>query len=88
MTINPSPKSTEIFQAYREVLALVSEKEENNGTASSAPVVSHDEVFQYFFSNSPIHKEVIKYIAEKKASNEKITEGTKKNIKAITGETS
>lgn len=79
MTINPSQKYQELFQGYREVLALQKNEESGSGSASSIPVVTHNAVFEYFFANSPIHKKVIAHLEEKKRTIEKLAENAKKS---------
>ena len=70
MTINISPELLKKFQAHRIVIAAL-----NNGGVKT---VSHNEVMEYLFSNSPLKKEVEKYMQAQEASLKEIVKGIRR----------
>ena len=76
MTVNISPEKLKEFQAHRVVLTVL----KNNG----GKPVSHNEVMEFLFANSPIRKEVEKYMEKNEANLKAIAEnGAKLNIKGV-----
>lgn len=79
MTVNISSELLKIFQAHRVVLTALNNNENNGGKT-----VSHNEVMEFLFSNSPIAKEVEKYMQSHEASLKAIAESKVKiNTKGV-----
>lgn len=70
MALNISPELLKKLQAHRVVLTVL----KNNGTKQ----ISYNEVLEYLFSNSPIAKEVDKYMSMNEANLKAITESREK----------
>ena len=70
MALNISPELLKKLQAHRVVLTVL----KNNGTKP----ISYNEVLEYLISNSPIAKEVDKYMQMNEASLKAIVESREK----------